>query len=165
MELEVVKGDITELDVDVVVNAANASLSGGGGVDGAIHAAAGPRLAEACAELDGCPTGEARATPGFDLPAEHVVHAVGPRWSGGDAGEDQLLASAYRNALQVADDLGATSVAFPAISTGVYGFPEERAARIAVATLREVAPRTGVERILLVGFDEEATETLRGALG
>jgi O-acetyl-ADP-ribose deacetylase (regulator of RNase III) len=136
MSIEIVQADITTLAVDAIVNAANTSLLGGGGVDGAIHRAAGPRLLEATRKLGGCPTGEARITPGFDLPAKWVIHTVGPVWQGGAANEDELLASCYRNSLALVREHGVTTIAFPAISTGAYGFPIERAARIA---LREVA--------------------------
>jgi O-acetyl-ADP-ribose deacetylase (regulator of RNase III) len=139
--------------VDAIVNAANQVLAGGGGVDGAIHRAAGHReLQEACQALGGCPTGDAKATPGFALPARWIIHAVGPRWGGGNKGEAELLASCYRRSLEVADELGAKSVAFPAISTGVYGYPAEEAARIAVDTVSSTP--THVESVLLVAFDE-----------
>ena len=135
--------DITTLDVDAIVNAANAALVPGGGVDGAIHRAAGPELARACAAIGGCPTGDARITPGFRLPARHVIHAVGPVWHGGHAGEAELLAGAYRASLVLARDHGCASVAFPAISTGVYGYPIDAATRVAVATVRAFAPEAG----------------------
>ena len=131
--MRVVEADITTLDLDAIVNAANERLAPGGGVCGAIHRAAGPELAAACAAIGGCPTGDARISPGFRLRARHVVHAVGPVWQGGDAGEDEKLASAYRRSGELAADAGCRSLAFPAISTGIYGFPPERAAPIAVA--------------------------------
>src|ERR687898_1651032 len=130
--IEVIQADITTLAVDAIVNAANPSLLGGGGVDGAIHHAAGPRLLEATRKIGGCPTGEARLTPGFDLPAKWVIHTVGPVWQGGHPREEELLASCYRESLKLASSVGARTVVFPAISTGAYGFPMERAARIAV---------------------------------
>jgi O-acetyl-ADP-ribose deacetylase (regulator of RNase III) len=151
MRIEAAQGDITREHVDAIVNAANESLLGGGGVDGAIHRAAGPELVEACRPLGGCATGDVKATPGFRLPARWVLHAVGPVWHGGNAGEDALLGSCYRRALELADELGARSVAFPAISTGVYRFPPDRAARIAVETLRQTP--TSVEVARLVAFD------------
>jgi O-acetyl-ADP-ribose deacetylase (regulator of RNase III) len=146
-----VLGDITTLAVDAIVNAANQSLLGGGGVDGAIHRAAGRELLEACRTLRGCATGDAKATAGYALPAGWVIHTVGPIWAGGSKGEAELLASCYRRSLQVADDLGARSVAFPAISTGVYGYPSDEAAAIAVATVQEAA--SSVQEVLLVAFD------------
>ncbi|HLH69539.1 MAG TPA: O-acetyl-ADP-ribose deacetylase [Candidatus Dormibacteraeota bacterium] len=152
MRIEAVRGDITRETVDAIVNAANRSLRGGGGVDGAIHRAAGPELLEACRRLGGCETGDAVATPGFKLPARWVIHAVGPVWHGGDRGEPELLASCYRRSLEVADQLGARSVAFPAISTGAYGFPRELAAQIAVETIRSTP--SSVELVRLVAFDE-----------
>ena len=149
--IAVVQTDITTLRVDAIVNAANSSLLGGGGVDGAIHRAAGPRLLEACRPLGGCPTGRARITPGFDLPARWVVHTVGPVWRGGDAGEDALLAACYVNSLRLASLYDAQSVAFPAISTGAYGFPVERAAAIAVRTVADyLATDPAIEQVLLV---------------
>jgi O-acetyl-ADP-ribose deacetylase len=152
MRVEAVRGDITAESVDAIVNAANSSLLGGGGVDGAIHRAAGPELLEACRPLGGCATGDAKATPGFRLPARWVIHTVGPVWRGGSAGEADLLASCYRRSLEVADELGAVSVAFPAISTGVYGYPAEEAAAIAVDTVRSTP--TSVELVRLVAFDD-----------
>ena len=155
MRIIPVHGDITALDVDAIVNAANSSLLGGGGVDGAIHRAAGPDLLAACRLLGGCDTGDAKATAGFELPARWVIHTVGPVWQGGDQGERGLLASCYRRSLEVGDQLGAQSVAFPAISTGVYSFPADEAAAIAVATVRGALPATSVEQVLLVAFDEQ----------
>ncbi|UDY33905.1 O-acetyl-ADP-ribose deacetylase [Dermatobacter hominis] len=157
------RGDITALDVDAIVNAANRSLLGGGGVDGAIHRAAGPGLLEECRALGGCDTGDAKATGGHRLPARHVIHTVGPVWRGGDDGEPELLASCYRRSIEVAADLGVATIAFPAISTGVYGFPRELAAEIAVATLRSLEPRS-VRSVLLVAFDAETDGLYRALL-
>lgn len=155
-ELKAVSGDITRLKVDAIVNAANTSLLGGGGVDGAIHDAAGPELLEACRNLHGCATGSAKATPGFRLPAKWVFHAVGPVWNGGGRGEDALLAGCYQRCLELAGEHGARSIAFPAISTGAYRFPLERAAKIAIRTVRENIEDTGVEEVHFVCFDEGA---------
>lgn len=154
MHLEAIHADITTLELDAIVNAANEALAGGGGVDGAIHRAAGYReLSAACARLGGCPTGDAKATDGFELPARWIIHTVGPMWHGGGHGESELLASCYRRSIEVAEELGARTVAFPAISTGVYGFPRRAAAEIAVSTLRQLG--RSVDRALLVAFDGE----------
>ncbi|MCW3820596.1 O-acetyl-ADP-ribose deacetylase [Micromonospora sp. DR5-3] len=162
--VEVVLGDITSEDVDAVVTAANESLLGGGGVDGAIHRAAGPQLAQAGAALAPCAPGDAVATPAFDLdpPVRHVIHTVGPVWEGGGHGEAGILASCYQRSLEVADEIGARSVAFPAIATGVYGFPADQAATIAIATIR--ATPTKVEQIRLVAFDQATYDLLTAAL-
>jgi O-acetyl-ADP-ribose deacetylase len=153
MRLRAIRADITGLAVDAIVNAANAGLRGGGGVDGAIHRAAGPELLAACRALGGCPTGEARLTPGFRLPARFVIHAVGPVWQGGGAGEPVLLAGCYRAALALLREAGGRSIAFPAISTGVYRFPPDRAAGIAVATVREALARHGEVDVTFACFD------------
>jgi O-acetyl-ADP-ribose deacetylase (regulator of RNase III) len=163
VRIEAARGDITREDVDAIVNAANSSLARGAGVCGAIFAAAGPRLDAACTELDGCATGDAVVTPGFALPARFVVHAVGPVWHGGERGEADALASAYRRSLEVAAEAGARSIAFPAISTGIYGFPKRLAAEIAIRTLREAD--TPIERVRLVAFDAETFDLYRELLG
>ncbi|HZY61810.1 MAG TPA: O-acetyl-ADP-ribose deacetylase [Edaphobacter sp.] len=153
--LEVMRGDITRLEVDAIVNAANTSLLGGGGVDGAIHRAAGKELLQACEKLGGCSTGSAKATPGFKLPAKWVFHAVGPVWNGGTRGEDDLLAGCHRLSMELAREHDVKSIAFPAISTGVYHFPRERAAQIAVRTVKENLESSGVEKVIFCCFDEE----------
>lgn len=163
--MAVAEGDITRLDVDAVVNAANDRLAPGGGVCGAIHRAAGPGLAEACREIGGCPTGEARLTPGFKLKAKYVIHAVGPVWNGGRDNEDALLASAYRRCLEVARDHGIDSIAFPAISTGIYGFPLVRATAIAVNTVAGfLATNDRPARVVFACFGAEVSEGYRKAL-
>ncbi len=167
--IRAVRADITTLDVDAVVNAAHHSLLGGGGVDGAIHRAAGPGLLEECRPLGGCATGDAKVTGGHDLPARWVVHTPGPVWHGGERGEAELLASSYRRSLEEADRVGARSIAFPAISTGIYGYPKDAAAEIAVRTIREVLPSTSITDVVLVAFSaddlaryEELLEGRRG---
>lgn len=158
--IEVVIGDITDQDVEAIVDPANESLRGGGGADGAIHRAAGPRLAEAGGQLAPCRPGDAKSTPAFDLdpPVKYVIHTVGPRWRGGGHGEPEILASCYRRSLEVADRLGVRSIAFPAIATGIYGYPVDEAARIAAATLMSAS--TEVERVVLVAFDGETHAAL-----
>ncbi|HEY3766756.1 MAG TPA: O-acetyl-ADP-ribose deacetylase [Gaiellales bacterium] len=153
VSVELVHGDITTIAVDAIVNAANSTLLGGGGVDGAIHRVGGPTIMAECRALGGCPTGDAKATGAGNLPARHVIHAVGPVWHGGGAGEDQQLASAYRRAVQVADGLGCESISFPAISTGVYGYPIDLAAAVAVPTALEAAQVSAhVRRLVFVLF-------------
>jgi O-acetyl-ADP-ribose deacetylase len=160
--IQVTQGDITRQVVDAIVNAANSSLMGGGGVDGAIHRAAGPALLAECRLLGGCKTGDAKATRGHNLPAKYVIHTVGPVWRGGNGDEDNLLASCYRKSLELAASLNVRSIAFPAISTGIYGFPKQRAARIAVneasACMRDI------EKLLFVCFDAETAEIYRDVL-
>ena len=163
--MEAVQGDITRLKVDAIVNAANGTLLGGGGVDGAIHRAAGPELLAECRTLGGCATGQAKITSGYRLPARSVIHTVGPVWGGGGRGEEALLADCYRNSLKLAVEHGVKSIAFPAISTGVYRFPPERACGIAVRTVREfLAQQPAIEKVIFVCFSAETHELYRAEL-
>jgi len=164
MPLEVQLADITALDVDAIVNAANSTLLGGGGVDGAIHRAAGPDLLRACEQLGGCATGDAKATPGFQLPAKWIFHAVGPVWSGGHRNEDEKLASCYRRCMELAREHDCRSIAFPAISTGIYRFPLERAAKIAVETVRTKLEGSDLERVIFCCFNGEVERFYRNLL-
>lgn len=163
--ISVIRADITALEVDAIVNAANSTLLGGGGVDGAIHRAAGPGLLAECRSIGGCPTGEARITGGHDLPARHVIHTVGPVWRGGTNGEAALLESCYRNALRLAAENACRTIAFPAISTGIYGFPADRAAAIAASTIADmVAEHAVIETVYLVAFDQSSETHLKKAV-
>ena len=163
--IELVQGDITRQDVDAIVNAANTSLLGGGGVDGAIHGAGGPAILAECRKIGGCPTGEAVITTGGDLPARHVIHTVGPVWHGGKSNEAELLASAYRRSLEVADANGLKTVAFPSISTGAYGYPIERAAKVALTAVAEhLAGDTSVEVVRFVLFTARDLDVYAQAL-
>ena len=162
--IEIVEGDITKQQVDAIVNAANTTLLGGGGVDGAIHRAAGPRLLKECEALGGCPTGEAKITKGYSLPAKWVIHAVGPVWRDGKHGEDELLANCYRNSLALAEQHDVRTIAFPAISTGVYRFPLERATRIAVGETRNFLSQSKVvEKVIFVCFGKDALQCYQAA--
>lgn len=163
--LSIVKGDIVRIKADAIVNAANTSLLGGGGVDGAIHKAAGKELLEECRTLKGCPTGEAKITKAYKLPAKFVIHTPGPIWRGGDRGESELLASCYRNSLFLADSYGLKTIAFPSISTGVYRFPKEEAARIAISEiLHFLKTHPDMEKVFLVCFDEDTFRIYKSAL-
>ncbi len=164
--ISVVQGDITKQKVDAIVNAANTSLLGGGGVDGAIHRAAGPKLLEACRTLGGCPTGDAKLTKGYNLPAKYVIHTVGPVWHGGKQQEDELLASCYRRALELAAEHGIKTIAFPAISTGVYSFPLERATRIAVREVKGFLDKNpSLEQVVFLCFDKTTYDCYAKVLG
>ena len=163
--ISVVQGDITKQEVDAIVNAANERLRGGGGVDGAIHRAAGPELLEVCIQIGGCPTGEARITRGYKLPARYVIHTVGPVWHGGARGEPEKLAACYRNSLRLAVENGAKTVAFPGISTGVYGYPVEDAIRLAIATVKDcLAEMPEIEQVVFVTFGDQASATAKRVL-
>jgi O-acetyl-ADP-ribose deacetylase (regulator of RNase III) len=163
--IDVVRGDITEQEVDAIVNAANSSLLGGGGVDGAIHRAAGPELLAECRALGGCAPGEAKATGGYRLPARHVIHTVGPVWGGGRQGEAETLAACHRNALALADELGCRSVAFPAISTGIFGYPIAEAAAVAVrATQDALGEHPSIEHVRFVVFNDETEKAFSAAV-
>lgn len=161
MQIEARLADITTLDVDAIVNAANAQLTPGGGVCGAIHRAAGPKLADACDEVAPCPTGQARLTPGFTLKARFVIHAVGPVWHGGKQREPKLLASAYRSSLELAREHRLKSIAFPAISTGIYGYPVEEATRVAVETVRSFSPAGTLRQVVFACFDRGTLDAYR----
>jgi O-acetyl-ADP-ribose deacetylase (regulator of RNase III) len=165
IRINVILGDITNIEADAIVNAANSTLLGGGGVDGAIHRAAGSELLEECRKLNGCKTGEAKITKGFKLPARHVIHTVGPIWHGGSDNEDQLLAACYRNSLKLAAENGLKTIAFPSISTGAYRFPVKRAARIAMLEItRFLEENRSIDKVFMVCFDEGTMEAYGEAL-
>jgi O-acetyl-ADP-ribose deacetylase (regulator of RNase III) len=163
--IEIEKGDITKFRVDAIVNAANTSLLGGGGVDGAIHRAAGPKLLEECRTLNGCPTGEAKITKGYNLPAKYVIHTAGPVWNGGKYNEENLLADCYKNSLSIAVENNIKTIAFPAISTGVYHFPLEQAAKIAIRKTKIVLEKDkSIEKVIFVCFDENTYRVYKECL-
>lgn len=166
MKIEIVQGDITKIKADAIVNAANSSLMGGGGVDGAIHRAGGPKILEACKEIveeqGPCPAGEAVATTAGKLEAKYVIHTVGPRWNGGNAGEAEKLANCYKNSIKLADEKGLSSIAFPNISTGIYGYPKREAAQIALKTVRET-PTENLKQVIFVCFDDENFELYKAS--
>lgn len=164
--IEVVKGNIVTMEFDAIVNAANSSLLGGGGVDGAIHRAAGPDLVHECRLLGGCKTGQAKVTKGYNLPAKHIIHTVGPVWRGGENGESDQLASCYRESLARAKEVGARTLGIPAISTGIYGYPVDQAASVAVDTIRDFVANAAeaFDRIALVCFDDKAVDAFETAL-
>lgn len=164
-QIKVIQGDITKLTEDAIVNAANTTLMGGGGVDGAIHRAAGPGLYAACEKFNGCPTGEARITSGFNLPAKYIIHTPGPVWHGGNHGEPELLANSYYNSLKLADHYGCQTVAFPSISTGVYAYPVEQAAQVAIQTIRDFLQHAEhVQEVTMVCFDANTLRAYQRAL-
>lgn len=165
-QIELLKGDITQLKTDAIVNAANSSLLGGGGVDGAIHTAAGPGLLEECRNLGGCPTGEAKITGGYNLPAKFVIHTVGPVWHGGTSSEEAMLANCYKNSLAVAESKKLKSIAFPNISTGVYRFPKDMAASIAVKQVKDFGKSSRwIKKVIFICFDDENFRIYQNILG
>ena len=163
-KIEIVKGDITKTDVDAIVNAANHTLLGGGGVDGAIHRAAGPRLLEECRKLNGCSTGEAKITKGYNLPARYIIHTVGPIWQGGRNNEPNLLKNCYLNSLKLAEKHNLKTIAFPAISTGAYGYPKEKAAKIALKTVREYLKNSKINEVIFILYTDRNYQIYKNLL-